>query len=126
MPVTNHENIAFELRQIDWTSDGNNIVGVVPVQDALGDFTLSLARMNITGENPQIDYIESPNKFNLNPLWSPSGEWIAYYSAIGRNEADKDGVEVRIVDKTGTIDFTSGATNLVELHLHYTWLEAYD
>jgi len=126
LPVVNNENIAFELRQIDWTSDGNDIVGIVLVEDTLADSTLSLAKINIAGENTQIDYFESPHKYNLHPLWSPDGKWIAYYSATGRNEADMNGVNVRIVDKTGTIDFTSGATNIIELHLHYAWLEFYD
>lgn len=120
LPIKNPDGSLFELIKIDWTSDGNYLIGVIFTTLDTNNLGLLLTRVN--RQTKTMTVLESENSYNIDPILSPSGNWFAYYSAPDRETANEQGVELRISPLIGDSQNT-GATNLIELFVHYGWIE---
>jgi Tol biopolymer transport system component len=97
-PVLDSAGTPFTIRGIDWTSDGQYIaVGVI------SDEQQALNRgigVNVADNQGNILYpITSPYKINAEPIWSPSGDWIAFR---GSNNWSDTSASIVVTNRQGS------------------------
>lgn len=86
-PVMDDENTPFYLWEIDWTKDGEHIVGV--------DYAANdLPRLVIIRHGGLEDEIRYTSIRGTRPIWSSSARWIGYGTQTGVGIADRNGKEV--------------------------------
>ncbi len=114
--LTSSDGIVYRSLHIDWTSDGQDIV-------MLGIIAPGLTPLIIVNTNPEKQNVNytSTDTYNGYPLWSPSGDWIAYSSAPDYDAFIENGYAVKITDRAGQILLDTDVLN-IQRRLGYAWL----
>lgn len=113
LTLTDTDGYNVDLWQIDWTSDGQYVIG----SPSSGN---GLIMVDASSEEQNINYI-SENTYNNLPLWSPSGDWIAYRSALDYDTFIENGNAVKITERTGQTFLDTDVLN-IRRGLGYAWL----
>lgn len=67
----NNDGVVWDIQISGWTQDGNYIVGTMATVDGG-----TLVIIDQSGEEQELTFVERKAYFS-DPLWSPSGDWIA-------------------------------------------------
>ncbi len=113
LTLTNSDGY-INLGPIDWASGGQYIAGATTSSDGIIVVDTSLERQNV-------NYI-SANTLSRDPLWSPSGNWIAYKSSPDSDTFFENGFfSVKIADRAGQMLLDTDVVN-IQGGLGYAWL----
>lgn len=118
IPLTTGEGTGLIIRDVNWTSDGEYLTAVIA---GWTEASAPLLVMGINSEEPQVSYIV-PDTLNERPLWSPSGNWIAYSSASNWEEFFEDGSAIKITNPKGDIFIDTDVSNIMSA-LGFAWLQ---
>ncbi len=118
IPLTNSEDLGLVIQDVTWTSDGEYLAAAVHGWDETG---APLLVMNIDSELSQINYI-TPDTFNERPLWSTSGDWIAYISSKNLDTWYDGKNAVKITDPAGQMIFDTEISGDM-IGIQYSWLQ---
>lgn len=105
----------FELLDSDWTESKDFIVGISG-RNAEGNSPLIVIKVD--SEPVQINMLETES-FNTYPLWSASGNWIAYQTADEVFALDTD---VKVTNREGGVSVNTGLNDMPGELLGYMWL----
>ncbi len=119
LPLTNSEGLGLVIRDVNWTLDGKYLAAVV---NGRSETAAPLLVMSIGSEEAPVSYISS-DTINERPLWSPSGNWIAYISFENPDAWYEGRNIVRITDRAGNTVIGTGIVNITSLNgLRYFWV----
>lgn len=120
LPLTNSEGLGLVIRDVNWTLDGKYLTAVV---NGWSETAAPLLVMSIGSEESPVSYISS-DTINERPLWSPSGNWIAYISFEEPDAWYENRNIVKITDRAGDMVVDTDIVNITSLYeLRYFWLQ---
>jgi Tol biopolymer transport system component/uncharacterized protein (UPF0333 family) len=120
LPLINSEGLGLVIRGVNLTVDGKYLAAAI---NGWSETVAPLLVMGIGSEESSVSYI-STDTINERPLWSPSGDWIAYISFEDPDAWYESRNIVKITDRAGDTVIDTDIVNITSLNeLRYFWLQ---